>query len=120
MNFEWGVLNVYGTGEFSLKEAKRAFVEMREAVAQYKAQKVLFDGRKLTGKPGDLERFLYGEFAAKETRRLVKEHRLAPRFAYVINAPLRDPRRFGENVAVNRGMNVKVFENPEEAYEWLE
>ena len=67
-----------------------------------------------------MERFYYGEFAAKETMRLVKEHGIFPRFAYVMNEPLRDPRRHGETDAVNRGMDVKTFEIPEEAFEWLE
>jgi hypothetical protein len=93
---------------------------MLEAVAQYQAKKVLLDGRTVKGRPGDLERFCYSEFAANETMRLLKEHGIAPQFAYVIKEPLRDPGRFGETVAVNRGMNIKVCETPEEAFEWLE
>ncbi len=80
---------------------------------------MVFDGRRLKGKPQDLERFLYGEFAAKETMRVVKEHGFVPRFAYVIHEPVRDPGQFGETVAVNRGMDMKVFENMEDAFEWL-
>jgi hypothetical protein len=30
-----------------------------------------------------------------------------------------DPKRLGETVAVNRGMNIKVFDNPEDARRWL-
>ena len=120
MHFESGLLKVEATGEFSLDEAKRAFLEVLEAVAQYRTKKVLLDGRTLKGKPGDLERFYYGEFAAEETMRLVEECGIAPQFAYVIEQPLRDPRRFGETVAVNRGMNIRVFETPEEAFDWLE
>ena len=120
MHFESGLLNVEATGEFSLDEAKRAFLEMLGAVTQYQAKKVFLDGRTVRGKPGDLERFCYGEFAAKETMRLVKEHGIAPQFAYVIKEPLRDPQRFGETVAVNRGMNIKVCETPQEAFERLE
>ena len=41
------------------------------------------------------------------------------KFAYVIHEPLRDPERLGENVAVNRGMDVKTFEDRNEAVEWL-
>jgi hypothetical protein len=121
MHFESGLLSIDATGEFSsLEEAKRLFLEILGAVAQYQAKKVLLDGRTLKGKPEVLERFLYGEFAAKETMRLVTEHGLTPRFAYVMHVPLRDPERFGENVMVNRGMNAKSFENLEEAFEWLE
>jgi hypothetical protein len=67
-----------------------------------------------------LERFLYAEFAARETTKLIQEHKIAPRFACVITAPLRDPKRFGENVAVNRGMNVRTFETIKDAFGWLE
>ena len=67
IHFESGLLKVDAKGEFSLKEAKRAFLEMLGAAAQYKAKKVLFDGRKVKGKPELLERFYYGEFAATET-----------------------------------------------------
>ena len=122
IRFESGVLKVDARGEFSLEEAKRAFLEILEAVAQYQAEKVLFDGRNLKGEPARIERFFYGYFAATETISLValKRMRRAPQFAYVINEPLRDPRRYGETVAVNRGMHVKTFETPEEAFEWLE
>ena len=108
-------------GEFSLEEAKRAFLEMLEAVVQYQAEKILFDGRNLKGEPAHIERFYYGYFAATETISLMAKSHIpqAPRFAYVIHEPLRDPRRYGETVAVNRGMIVKTFEGPEEAYEWL-
>jgi hypothetical protein len=122
MHFESGLLNVVARGEFSLEEAKRAFLEMLGAVAQYRAEKVLFDGRNLKGKPERIERFYYSYFAATETNRLIAEYRMprAPRFAYVMNEPLRDPRRYGETVAMNRGMTVKTFETPEEAFKWLE
>jgi hypothetical protein len=50
----------------------------------------------------------------------MKRMRQAPQFAYVMNEPLRDSQRYGETVAVNRGMNVKTFETLEEAFEWLE
>lgn len=122
MHFESGLLKVDATGEFSLEEAKRAFLEMLRAVAQYQAERVLFDARNLQGKPEHIERFFYGYFAATETNRLIAEHPMpcAPRFAYVMNEPLRDPRRYGETVARNRGMTVKTFETPEEAFNWLE
>jgi hypothetical protein len=121
IHFESGVLKVVASGEFSLEEAKRAFLEMLEAIAQYQAEKVLFDGRNLKGEPTHIERFYYGYFAATETMNLIAKYRMcaAPQFAYVIHEPLRDPGRYGETVAVNRGMNVKTFETPEEASEWL-
>ena len=119
MHFHSGLLSVHASGEFSVADAKQAFLEMLEAVAQHTAEKILFDGRKVKGKPKDLERFYYGEFAARETHRIVVEHNIVPRFAYVILEPLRDPTRLGETVAANRGMKVKTFETLEDAIEWL-
>ena len=119
MHFQSGLLSVDASGEFSLEDAKQAFLEMLEAVAQHKAEKILFDGRNVKGRPEDLERFYYGEFAARETHRIVVEHKIVPRFSYVMHEPLRDPTRLGETIAVNRGMNVKTFETPEDAIEWL-
>ena len=118
---EPGFLKVAATGTFSLDEAKRTFVEMLEAVALHETAKVLFDGRQLLGEPKVLERFHYGEFAAQTVRDYsMRGVSLATQFAYVLKEPVLDPKRFGENVAVNRGMNTKVFDNPEDALQWLE
>ncbi len=107
-------------GRFSLAEAKRTFLEMLEAVARHKADKVLFDGRRLTGKPGDMDRFLYGKFAAQSVKSFA-DRGVSPGtlFAYVLEEPVLDARRFGETVATNRGMYVKAFDNLEDAFGWL-
>ncbi len=113
-------LRVNAMGTFSLAEAKKTFLEMLEAVARHKADKVLFDGRSLAGNPLDMERFWYGKFAA-ETLKSFAGRGVSPDtlFAYVLTEPVLDPRRFGETVATNRGMNVKAFDNPEDALGWL-
>ena len=107
-------------GEFSLEEAKRTFLELLEAVARHQVKKVLFDGRKLTGDPGTLERFYYGKFAADAVLQF-RDRGVSPatQFAYVLKEPVLDPQRFGETVAVNRGMLVKTFDNLDYALGWL-
>ena len=97
---ELDFLRVNATGNFSLEEAKRTFLEMLEAVGRHKAEKVLFDGRRLTGEPNTMERFYYGEFAAQAVRRFA-DRGVSPGtlFAYVLEEPVLDPRRFGETVA---------------------
>jgi hypothetical protein len=120
MNTESDLLTVVVTGEFSLEEAKRTFLQMLEAIALHKSKKVLLDGREVMGNPETMERFYYGKFAAQKVVASAKRGvSVATRFAYVLREPLRDPRRFGETVAVNRAMNVKTFHNPEEAFQWL-
>lgn len=118
---ESGFLRVSAAGEFSLGEAKRTFLEMVEAVALHKVRKVLFDGRGLVGEPAKMERFYYGEFAAGAVAESAERGTL-PRFTqfgYVLEHPVLDPQRFGENVAVNRGMRVKTFDNLQDAHAWL-
>jgi hypothetical protein len=118
---ESGLLRVIATGEFSLAEAKRTFLEILDAVAQHKSERILFDGRELKGDPDTIQRFLYGEFAAHAVGRCIRERGIspAPQFAYVLQEPILDPKRFGETVAVNRGMWVKAFDNLEDAFGWL-
>jgi len=112
------------TGEYSLEAAKRTFLEILDAVVVHHSSRILFDGRELTGKPTMIERLYYSDFAAREVRNLVRRmaHEAHPqgyRFAYVLREPILDPRRFGENVAVNRGMWVRTFTEFDTAAAWL-
>lgn len=116
-----GLLRVIAKGEFSLKEAERTFLQILDAVARHKTEKILFDGRELQGDPNTIQRFLYGEFTAHAVARYNTEGRIsrASQFAYVLQEPVLDPQRFGEIVAINRGMRVKAFDNLEDAVGWL-
>jgi len=119
--YENGILVVVETGEFSMEEAQKTFLEMVEMVKQNGATKVLFDGRDITGEPELIERFYYGEFAAATIENLIRNGWTGrmPQFAYVLQEPVLDPLRLGETVAINRGMNVKAFNNTHEARQWL-
>ena len=114
-------LSVNVTGKFLLKEAEQSFLHTLEAVIQHKSMKVLLDGRTITGKPATIERFFYGKFAANSVK-AYKNRGVSPvtAFAYVLRPPVIDPQRFGETAAVNRGMHVRVFDNLEAAFEWLD
>lgn len=110
-------LRVRVSGEFSLANANKSIVEMFEAVAKHKAMEVLVDCRNLTGSPNTMERFEHAEFAATK---MMDFSVWRTRFAYVGMPPVIDPQRFGETVAVNRGVKVKVFSTIEDALRWLE
>lgn len=111
------LLVVRASGQFSLAEAKQRFIEVLEAVAQHGVRKVLVDGRKLVGSPTKMERFYYAEHAALS----IAKYGVPPntQFAYVLKEPMRDPERFGETVAVNRGMLTGTFESIDDALVWL-
>ena len=120
MSAEPGYLHARATGKFSLAEAKRTFIEMLEAVARNKVRKILFDGRGLAGSPKFMERFYYGKFAAETVVQFgARGVSTAIEFAYVLEVPMRDFGRFGENVAHNRGMRVMTFDNLNDALGWL-
>jgi hypothetical protein len=116
IRLESDYLSTVVSGEFSLEEAKRVFLEVLDAVKRYKASKVLFDGRGIVGHLNTMERFLYGKFVAEAWCGVLP---VVPMFAYVLGPTVLDPSRFGETVAVNRGMLVEAFDNPEEALQWL-
>jgi hypothetical protein len=119
-SFESGYLRATASGKFSLERAKRHFLALLDVVARERVERVLVDGRGVTGRPRMLERFLYGEFAAAGAARLAKRQSSgAPKFAYVLLDPVLDPGRLGEVTARKRGMNVRAFDNLEDALQWL-
>jgi len=117
-----GLLHAMTTGRFSSSEAERTFLVMLDAVAKHNANKVLVDGRQLQGELDAFQRFLFGKFAADTVANFLEKRGvpLALQFAYVLREPILDPNRFGQMVAVNRGMWVKAFDNIDDAVEWLE
>jgi hypothetical protein len=117
---ESGFLRINALGNFSLEEAKRTFIEILGAVARSKVEKVLIDGRGVAGDPEVMERFYYGEFVAENVGRFTAHGvSSSTRFAYLLDEPMRDPGRFRENVAVNRGVFLQTFDNDQDALAWL-
>ena len=119
LEVEDDIFNAVCIGAFELDLARQQFIELLDEAIRNGASKVLIDGRQMTGTPTEFERFLYGSFAAWATVDVMTQHKVWLKFAYVIHEPLRDPERFGETVAANRGMDVKTFEDINEAVEWL-
>ena len=60
---------------------------------------------------GTAKRFQYGTDIAKYFRGL--------KLAIVLDEPMREPRKFSETVAVNRGAKVRICGTVEEACSWL-
>ena len=115
-----GFLYATWSGDYSLEEAQRTFLQILASLEQHPVPKVIVDGRPVTGEPSDAERYLYGEFVANEVSKQCSRMKwTASQFAYLLIPPVGDPQRLGENAAVNRGMFVKVFEDLDDALKWL-
>ena len=115
------VLKAVLAGEFSLAEAKRVSAEAIMAASDRKIPRVLFDARAVTGTLSHLERFQYGSYVADFSAKAALSAGQSPaRFAFLATEPLMDPSRFGESVAVSKGMSVRVFDRLDLALAWLE
>jgi hypothetical protein len=91
------------------------------ACEKYRPSKMLIDTLRVEGEMSTMDRYNLATLSAKK----YLEGKLAGkipgcRFAFVGSNPLVDPKRFGETVAVNRGIDLKVFTEMKEALAWLE
>ena len=99
-------------GEFSIEAGKQCVDRMAEACAKRDRSKVLLDCRKMTGNMPVFERFKVAEYGATKRDRI-------ERLALLNREDVVLPDNFVENVATNRGMDMKVFTDLEEAIRWL-
>jgi len=91
-----------------------------EVYVAHKAIKILVDLGKVTGDRTTTQRFELGVLAADKYHEIQSKLNLPNcSFAAVGNEPVVDPNRFTETVAVNRGLNVKVFTEMDKAIRWL-
>ena len=100
------------TGEFSQAAGKKCIDAMVEASSQLQISKALLDCRKMTGEIKILESFMVAQYGGKMRGFLSKT-------ALVGREDQMFPDNFVENVAVNRGVNIKIFTDIEEAIAWL-
>lgn len=100
------------TGEFSQAAGKQCIDAMVEACRRLQISKALLDCRKMTGEIEILEGFMVAQYGGKMRGFLTKT-------ALVGREDQMFPDNFVENVAVNRGVNLKIFTDIEEAIAWL-
>ena len=109
---EW--MLVHARGVFALAWFK-AFI--REVIATAQAtvpvpRALLIDIRELTdARMSDVDRYDLGVLAARDS--------IGVPIALVGPESMVDARRFGESVARNRGLNLRVFTDLDEAMAWL-
>jgi hypothetical protein len=108
-------------GRYEPSLADQITSQVIEACVKNQLPKVLVDIRKVEGQMSTMDRYNLATLAAKK----YLDEKLAgkiqsTRFAWVENHPMVDPKKFGETVATNRGLNIKVFTEVKEALAWLE
>ena len=110
-------VRIVATGNYSLLKANHLFSHSIEYALLFKRAKILIDVTRITGNIPFFDRFEYSAFLAKYKR----EHALTKvgKIAVVGHEPIVDKDKFGETVAVNRGANVRVFTDMDNASAWL-
>jgi len=104
-----GFLRITVVGVFGIQPTKRAFDRVAADAKHYGANRVLIDAMGVVGSVGTMAHLELGAYAASCLRGV--------RFVLVGRPEIID--RFGENVAVNRGADARVFLNEAEALSWL-
>lgn len=113
-------LEVRIEGPFDLPSSYEATDAILGSVEKYHAVKVLVDFREMTGHVDSMERFQYAENFAKRYMEMVEAGRIKPpRLAFLGRFPQFDPNHFDETVAVNRGVDLRSMDKPQEAWNWL-
>jgi hypothetical protein len=114
---EEDILFINATGTYSLTNAKNLFKLSIDNALLYTKRKILIDITAITGSIPFLDRFEFSEFLSQYKAKYSLKK--IGKIAVAGQEPIVDKGRFGENVAVNRGANVRVFTDIKEALIWL-
>lgn len=113
-------LSVNVSGYFSLSDAKKMFTEALEVLYEIKLSRLFFNVHKVKGKVTTMDRYDLGEYAAVEAINFLLKGLPKITISFYGVEPIIDPERFGELVAKNRGLNIKVTTDKNEALNFFE
>jgi len=112
-------LSVTVSGHFSLAEVKIMYIDALESLLENDLSKLFFNAYKVKGKVTTIDRYYFGEFAALESLKYMGKGLKRIAVSVYGIEPIIDPERFGEIVARNRGLNLKVTTDKNEALQFL-
>jgi hypothetical protein len=107
-----GYLAVSFTGAGTVEEAWKQFESIVEHCERTNKNKLLLDFTEAQAEISHVDRYFFGSEARIFAR-------YASKVATVGRPEQLDHRRFGETVAKNRWVDLRVFTNIEDAKEWL-
>lgn len=108
-------------GEIDLASTQGGFSALLESMFERGVDRALIDVRQVTGALRTMDRFEFGESCSGAVAAFEARHpgSPSPRIAFVALQPILDPGRFAETVAVNRGMDCRMFDDEGTALSWL-
>ena len=114
-----GYLYASVTGELTVASAQDALRDLFSAAARQGEARMLIDVSRLHAEWGPQQRYEVGAFIAAQVERSGSHFPEDPRIAIYAVAPLMDPNRFTQRVAVNRGAQVRASDSMHELLSWL-
>lgn len=112
-------LSVTVSGHFALSEAKIMYTSALDHLLENNLSKLFFDAFKVKGEVTTIDRYYFGEFAAYESLKYMGKGLKKIAVSICGEEPIIDPHRFGEIVARNRGLNIKVTTDKKESLQFL-
>ncbi|MFH1032487.1 MAG: hypothetical protein V1767_08015 [Chloroflexota bacterium] len=114
------------SGEFkpkdrdTLDEAKNVILEAFQQMKENQISKLLVDASRASTVLDAFDRYYLMSSLAKEQLNFVVNSQIQPfKTAFVTNQEWSDPQKFEETVAFNRGMDVLITLDVQEALSWL-
>ena len=108
-----GIVEAVTSGKVTATDMHHSRQKIAELCKKENITKVLVDDRFITSLPSFEDLFQFGSTF------LQSGFPLYIKIAHVVNAEMMADNEFLETVAVNRGANVKTFQNIDEAMAWL-
>ena len=100
------------TGEMDIEQARLARNELRDALTAHNCNKVLIEETQANKKLSAIDEHQFtAEYGSELTR--------STRIAIIVRREKMSEARFVENVAFNRGIQLRIFHNRKEALDWL-
>ena len=109
---EDGFLFFQFSGTFNVENGLKVVDAMSDACIQYECFKALLDCRPMVGEMPIMQRYRVVEYAEKTREIKMKT-------AIVVREDQTLPDNFVENVAYNRGINLRIFTDFDQAVNWL-
>lgn len=115
-----GYLHAKLSGQFDLRSSLSVMTGIFAACAAAGQEVVPIDAFGVSGTPTVMERYKLSLLLADGSIKLALALRgRRPRVAALGHVPFIAPDRFGEDVAVNRGVDFRVFTDAAQAMAWL-
>ncbi len=111
------LLTVEAKGDYTLVKANNLFKLAIDSCLQQACRKILIGVTKVAGSIPFLDRFTFAEYLANYS--IQNGRGKISKIAVLGNEPVVDKDRFGEIVATNRGLNLRVVTDMQEALHWL-